>query len=230
MLDTQFRWLEDHSVTVDLMKWAAVILFAWAAGLLSFVRRKIRGPKVEIVAPASLCYLDRGEQVDAPKGAVRSVFLLRVGVANRRESEITVRSFAFAYRKKRPLRKFAAKIGPCTLPDIPRTEMGAGTKLHSVWFSRYPDSTEGLVVHGRIASCDYKEGYLLFVANTHGSWNPEVKKGQLQVEVAMLLAAGGGARTRAKIRVCDNMNQLEKLVPGLADQVKHESSWNIPWR
>lgn len=108
--------------------------------------------------------------------------------------------------------------------------MGAGTKYHSVWFSRYPDSTEGLIVHGRIAAGDYKEGYLLFVTNTFGTWNPDERASEVQVEVTARMASGGSAKKRTRVRVCNSMDTLEKLVPGIGEQIEHESAWNIPWR
>lgn len=37
-------WIESHEKTVDLLKWVALLLVAWAVGLFKFLRQKFRLP------------------------------------------------------------------------------------------------------------------------------------------------------------------------------------------
>jgi len=192
------------------------------------LRKKIKGPSIEVIDTASLCYLDKEPQESEHDDTVRSAFVLGVGVGNPRDSDIVVKTFMFAYRRRQFWGKYAKKLGPCTLPNIPRKEMGAGTKYLAVWFSRFPGSTDDLVVNARIQDKGYSEGYLLFVSNTYGSWNPEELDGKVEIEVTAVLTSGERVKARSKIRIWESMEEIEKLIPDLGDQVRHQSSWNIP--
>ncbi len=51
-------WIEGHEHTVDVMKWGAAALAAWALGVFRAVRAWTRRPSISVNLTYSHCYLD----------------------------------------------------------------------------------------------------------------------------------------------------------------------------
>lgn len=68
-------WIEDHSTTVDLLKWAFVGLLAWVLGIFRFLRARLKRPKLEIESFTSRCIWQELGVVDGNDHNARVVFL-----------------------------------------------------------------------------------------------------------------------------------------------------------
>ena len=51
------QWIEDHQATVDLLKWLALLVIAWAAGLFRYLRDLTRTPRLAVSEVVSRCLI-----------------------------------------------------------------------------------------------------------------------------------------------------------------------------
>lgn len=223
------EWVEAHQTTVDLLKWIFLIAVAWAVGLFRYVGDLTRKPRIAISEEMSRCLLqERPFQEHAD--AARAVFLLNIEVANRSSARIVVNAFEIRYQRRIGILKWGKPSSAVSLPNRVHQKMGGGTKIMRNWFAMFPDNMERLTVHGKIDARDAQSGYALFVTHTWGSWNPEVRKGRVRVEVSARLTTGRRVRCKASVPVTDNDELFEKMVPGMREHVEHPTSWNVPAR
>ena len=79
---------------------------------------------------------------------------------------------------------------------------------------------------GNIGSKEFQNGYILFVSFTYGSWNPKLIKDRVRLKILCKLTTGETLKDAAYIRITYDAEKFEKWVPGIIDQVGHESSWH----
>jgi hypothetical protein len=221
-------WLEAHPVVVDLLKWIAVGVLAWFGGAFGYLRRRFRRPLVEVLDVASRCRYEHQKERDGQTNVVRAAFLLRIGVSNCTHEPIYLKTFSMAYKCGVAFRRYHNRIGPCSLPNLPRQAVGDGVKYLSVWLTRFPETTDGLLAESRLEAKDYREGYMLFISHTHGSWNPIIENGHISVRVCITTTDGTRLRAKGKVRVLDDPAVLEEMVPDLGTLLEQQQSWNIP--
>jgi len=223
------QWIEDHQATVDLLKWLALLVIAWAAGLFRYLQDLTRTPRLAVSEVVSRCLI-----VETPYGghadAQRCVYLLNIEVANRSSERIVVSAFEIRHKWRRVLPMWSPRSSAVSLPNRVHHQMGGGIKLMRNWFAYFPDSLENLTVDGKIDARDAASGFALFVSHTYGSWNPKIENQHVHVCVYARLTTGKAVKTSAKILVTRNEEFFEEMIPGITAHVEHPSSWNVPAR
>lgn len=222
-------WIENHSVAVDLLKWSLVLLLAWVSGAFKLLRLLTKRPKLKVSEIVSACAILR-EPHDERENAEKAIFLLNLEVVNPSRTLVVINSLEMKFASTRPFWKRTNWISAVSLPSRVRIEMGAGTKVMRNWFAHFPDEIAELTVDGRIEPNDAQSGYALFVTHTFGSWNPKVLDGAVRVTCRALSATGDKVNASGQIPVMTDPDRLEVMVPGVLDQARHPSSWNIPAR
>lgn len=225
-MDEFVSWIESHPTTVDILKWGGLLLLAWLSGIFRFVRNYAKRPSISLIAEASRCYVEEIDEFEGSKNVIRAAFLVDVTVRNPTKERIVVESFSLSYVKNKPLYFRSAEYHPVTMPNRPRQEMGSGTKVSKVFFSKFDDGFEALTMSGDIEAKQFQNGYLLFVSFTWGSWNPKIVKGHIRTRICCQLTTGEVISDSASIQVTTNAEMFEKWVPGIIDQVGHECTWN----
>jgi hypothetical protein len=95
------------------------------------------------------------------------------------------------------------------------------------WFNQFPDGVASLTVESDVAARSMSSGYLLFVSFTYGWANFLCLNQNVDVRIRVHLATGETLKARAKIRTPTDPTFLEGLVPGITEQIRHPSSWNL---
>lgn len=218
-------WIEAHPATVDLVKWALVIIAAWALGLFRLIRNGLRAPRIEIEPLTSRCYCEYIDESDGYRNVARTIFLVQVSVTNPTSDPITVKDFELRYRTQRRFSSWTDHMLPTTIPNRPRQTVGGITKLLRVWFTHYHDDPADLSISGRLDPHDYQTGYVLFVSSTWGDHNPRIRNDKITIEIRAKLTTGDTIKHRATIRRIHDREYIESLVPGVLavgeDQLAH---------
>jgi hypothetical protein len=219
------NWIETHRETVEISKWAALVLVAWLTGLFRFIRSRTRKPQVRIIEPSSRCLIERF----ADKNAVRATFLVEIEVLNRSAEEIVVRSLNLRARRPNPVRRWVPKISAVSLPSRVYHPTGSGLKVMRNWFTRFQDEWPESTLEGIIAPRHLQSGYAMFVSFTYGDFNPLIVDGTVAVLIEVGLTTGR-ARARGKVTITENTAFFEEMVPGVLAQIARPNSWNLPLR
>jgi len=225
-LSPYLDWIEAHKTTVDLVKWGLLLFIAWIAGAFRFLRGITRKPKVDIQAATSRCLIQEFPEFGGHANVTRASFLVEVGITNPTSESISVKSFYLSFHRQRFWHRWKPELHPISLPNRPRHEMGSGMKLLKCWFSNFPDDLKELTLSGDIEARAFSSAYLLFVSFTHGSWNPRISNETIGARVTVVLTTGEIRSRVVPIKVTKNPEQFEKWVPGIIDQVGHETAWN----
>lgn len=160
-LDQAISWIESHKETVDLLKWSALLLLAWATGIFKLVRDQTRRPKVIVDPRTSRCLLAPGPE---RSGMALAVFLLDVGIINQSREPIVVRDLSMRFRQSAGLRPWGRWIAANSLPARVSHHFGDQTKLLRNWFTNFNDGSENLTIDARIDGLGESTGYILFIA------------------------------------------------------------------
>lgn len=220
-----FDWIESHEKTVDLLKWATVLLLAWAVGIFKFIRQRLRQPVASIEMVSSRCLLEDFSEFRGHKNVVRASFLIEVGLMNPTSEPVVIRHFSLAVRRKKFWHSWKPLMIALTLPSRPRHEMGSGTKLLKSWFSNFPDGFRELTLSGTIEPKQLHSGFLLFVCFAQGSWAPRLKEERVSVRALVHLTTGETRIAKGNILVTRDRDAFESWVPGIMEQISHESAW-----
>lgn len=225
-LSPYLDWIEAHKTTVDLVKWGALLFIAWLAGAFRLIRGITRKPKVEIQTATSRCLIQEFPEFRGHTNVMRVSFLLEVGITNPTNEKISVKNFYLSFHRQKFWRRWKPELHAISLPNRPRYEMGSGTKLLKCWFSNFPDGMKELTLSGDIDARAFSSGHLLFVSFTHGNWNPRIHKETIKVRTVVELTTGEIRSHIIPIKISKDPEQFEKWVPGIIDQVEHETAWN----
>jgi len=217
-------WQEQHPVTVQLITWFVVLVLAWAVGLFKWLRRQTQKPRFSIVPTASRCLLEEFDELEGKKDVVRASFLINAAVANRSSEKIVIEAFEFTFRRRFAWKRYGPKLGPVSLPNIPRKKMGSGEKYMGVFFTNFSEGDNSLTVTGRLEPKDFSAGYLLFVAFTFGSWNPLITEKGIKVHLIARLTTGERIKTFSYIPIVRDKQFFEDWVPGIIEQISHETA------
>jgi len=221
------NWLEDHRTAVDLAKWVLLLLAAWLGGVFRFFGRYTRRPRLKIKPIISRCFIEEFDEFNGRTDCARVAFLVDVWVINRSSEKIVIEDFRCSYVTNRFWLRWSRNLHPATLPNQPRVTMGGAAKLMPVWFSHFQEGPSHLTVEASIEPKEACGGYLLFVSFTYGSWNPRTSSKGLRLRVTGRFTTGARATSVAWIPKMQDKEKFEHLVPGIFDQLAHESSWNI---
>jgi hypothetical protein len=223
------QWIEDHSTTVDLLKWLVLLLLAWAVGVFKYLRDLTRTPRVRLSVVLSRCLVEQ-QSFENHQDAMKAAFLLNIEVANASSEHIVVNSFELRFRTLHTFRRWSQGISAVALPNRVRHRMGAGTKIMRNWFTLFSDGMVGLSVEGKIEARNANSGFSLFVSHTFGSWNPAIRNEKIRVRVAAILATGQRIKGSGTVHVTRDSALIEEMVPGMLEQIRHPTSWNVPLR
>jgi len=229
-LDDVLSWIEQHDKTIELLKWVGLLLVAWAAGLFRYLRTLTRKPKALVSEVTSRCLIEEIDEHEGQRDVVRAALLLEVEVCNRSSEPVVVRTMEVRIRRLKPIRRWGPWLSAVSLPNRVHHQMGSGIKLMRNWFAIFPDGIETLTIRGRIAPKDAESGFILFVAFTHGNWNPRIREECVHVGIKVHLTTGEKLRATARIPVTRNTEFYEQMVPGILDQIRHPTAWNLPPR
>lgn len=221
-----FQWIESHSVTVDALKWSALLLVAWLSGFFRFIKNLIRKPKIKIISEASRCSLEHFEEFNGDKNVVRAAYVLDVTVTNPTNEKVVIESFFMTYPRRKFWRKKSRPLHPTPMPSRPRQDIGGKTKLSKVFFSNFEDGFDSLTMSGELEPKGFQNGYLMFVTFTHGSWNPDEQNDHVSISVSAELTSGDRVSDTKQIRVNKDLKFFESFVPGFIERVSHGSAWN----
>ncbi|MFZ2752811.1 MAG: hypothetical protein WAZ48_05135, partial [Lysobacteraceae bacterium] len=142
-------WIESHGSTVDLLKWIAVGILAWAIGAFRFLKAKLKRPKLEIESFTSRCSWEELGVLDDHDHNARIVFLIEAGVNNPTTDPIFIRDFTLQIKRLKRWPIWHQSLHPVTLPNRVRQDIGATTKLLTNWFSNFPDGPESLTLDAK---------------------------------------------------------------------------------
>lgn len=229
-VDSFTQWIEGHPATVDVLKWAALLLIAWGTGAFTYLRNLTRKPRVRVSEVTSRCFLESYDEFEGLRDAERASLLLDIQVSNRSSSEIVVWTFDMQIRRRLRFRPWGPRISAVSLPNRVRHTMGSGVKIMRNWFARFPDEQQDLTISGHLSPGHADSGYALFVSFTHGSWNPVVTSDEVVVRLTVGLTTGKKIVTKARIHTTRDADFFESLVPGVLEQVRHPTAWNLPLR
>ncbi len=231
LIETTIDWIEKHPQTTDLAKWVLLVGLAWVSGIFGWLRRLNRRPSVHVSEITSRCLIERFEEYDGHPNTVRSSLLLEIEISNPSPEPIVVKQFEAQICTQRRFRKWGERISSIALPNRVRHEMGSGTKLMRNWFAHFDNGSDELLsLTGRVEPKDSNSGFALFVMFTFGSWNPKIINENVRICVYASLGSGEMLRTSANIRVTTDKTFLEKMVPGVLEQISHPTAWNVPAR
>lgn len=229
-LSDVLNWIEQHDTTIELLKWLLLILVAWAVGLFRYLRNLTRKPCALVSGLASRCLIEEIDEYEGHRNVVRAALLLEVEVSNRSSEPIVVRTMEVRVRRPKPLFRWGPWLSAVSLPNRVQHQMGSGVKLMRNWFATFPDGIETLTIRGRIEPKDAESGFVLFVAFTHGNWNPEIDDECVRVGVRVHLTTGERLRASARVPATRKSEFFEQMVPGVLDQIRHPTAWNLPPR
>ena len=218
-------WIESHEKTVDLLKWIALLLVAWAVGLFKYLRQKLRQPFATIEEHTSRCLVEEFAEFQGHKNALRASFLIEVGLVNPTSEAVVIRHFSLAVRRRKFWRAWEPEMVALSLPNRPRQHMGSGMKFLKNWFSNFPDEYRDLTLTGTVEPKQNHSGFLLFVCFATDNWAPRVEGEFIRVKANVHLTTGERRTVRAKVRITRDEKKFDGWVPGILDQVKHESAW-----
>ncbi|MBQ0131927.1 MAG: hypothetical protein KBT18_07085, partial [Comamonas sp.] len=216
-------WIEDHTATVDLLKWIIVGLLAWLLGVFRFLRAKLKRPKLEIESFTSRCIWDELGVLDGKDHNARVVFLIEAGINNPTTDPIVVRDFTLKVKRLKgwPVKNYL------TLPSRVRHNVGDIKKFLKNWFSNFSEGPDSLTLDGRIEARDFQSGFLLFVSASWGYMRPSVKDGAIPVELRARLTTGELLIARSSIVLMEDHAKFELMVPGVLNHVQSSSTWNL---
>src|SRR5437016_940596 len=109
-LNTAIDWIETHAATVSIVKWASVLLVAWATGLVRFIRNLTRKPQAQVSEVTSRCLVEEFDEIEGYRNAVRASFLPDIEVANRSTEEIVVRTLNLRVQRMSRFRNWGQKV------------------------------------------------------------------------------------------------------------------------
>jgi len=225
-IDLVIKWVEAHPNSIDILKWVALLILAWVAGLFGWVKKLTKKPSSSIISEASMCLVEKLDEHQGQTDAVRSGFLLDVTVRNPTSELVVVESFSLSYRTSKYLFSWSQEYHNVSLPSRPRQVMGSGIKWSKVFFTNYDDDANDLTMTGRIDSKEFQNAYLFFASFTFGTWRPKIKNGRVLVKLTCTLTTGEKLVAKGKVRVTEDKKRMEKWVPGFLDQVQHERTWS----
>ncbi len=220
-------WIENHPTTVSILQWGALIILAWVAGVFKWLRVKTTSPKLECVAPASFCFLELLGDFRGHPNSVRASFFVHASIINRSPEKVVVDRFRLGFKCRNMFRSMHQKLLRLAYPAWPRKRLGTGYKLMGAFFTEYGNEDDRLLsVSGTIEPKDIAAGYLLFVSNTYGSWNPQIENDHIQVKLNVTLSSGAKLTDKVRIRVTQDRSVAEEFVPGILEHISDESTWN----
>lgn len=212
---------------MSALQWTALILVAWIAGAFKWLRLRTKSPKLECVPTASFCFIENLEDFRGNRNVVRAAFFIHASIVNRSPSRAVIDRFRLGFACRLWYRSMRQRMLRLALPSRPRKRLGTGHKLMGSFFTDYDDGYDDrLTVRGSIESSDYVGGYLLFVSNTYGNWNPRVIQDTVEVRLTCTLTTGEKLTHKAKIRVTSDLTEAEEFCPGILEHITDESTWN----
>jgi hypothetical protein len=227
VLATLVGWIEDHSTTVDLMKWVVVGLIAWVLGVFRFLRAKLKRPKLEIESFTSRAIWQELGVVDGNDHNARVIFLIEAGINNPTTDPIVVRDFTLKVKRLKSWRVRNHPLNAVTLPSRVRQSIGDITKFLKNWFSNFSEGSDSLTLSGRIEPRDYQSGFLLFVSASWGYMRPLVRDDAIPVELRARLTTGEQLVARSNIMLMREHATFDAMVPGVLSYVQNRNTWNI---
>jgi hypothetical protein len=224
-LEVIVSWIESHEKTVELLKWLAVLFVAWITGIFRFLRNKLRRPIATLEEITSRCLIEEFPEFQSYQNVVRATFLVEVGLLNPTSERVIVRKFSLAIPRRKLWRRWKPELIALTLPNRPRHQMGCGQKLLKSWFSNFPDEFHDLTLSGQVEPKEHHSGFLLFVYFAHGPWVPKIEGEFIKVKARVHLTTGEICSVSGKVRVTRDKENFEEWVPGIIEQINHESAW-----
>ena len=218
-------WIESHGKTVDLLKWALLLLLAWAVGAFKYLRQKLRQPIPLLEEVTSRCLVEEFDEFNGHRNAVRASFLLEVGLVNTTSESIVIRQFSLSVRRRKFWRSWKPGLSALSLPARPRHQTGASTKLLKNWFSNFQDEFPDLTLDGTVEPKHYNSGFLLFVCFATGDHVPRISDDYINVKAHVHLTTGETRTVQGKVRVLRDKEKFDQWVPGFVAQVSHDSAW-----
>lgn len=227
MLNDIVTWIENHEITVGLLRDAVLVFFAWLSGAFVYFRRFRDEPHLRIVETASFVIVERVPATAERPEAMRTSFILNVSLVNSSNEKVVLDHFELSYQAHSFLRSYRQRLLRIAFPSRPRKRVGEGVKYMGVWFTEYPqDDLKMDVIDGKLESKDQCSGFLLFTSYTYGSWNPWITDGEIRIRLNASLTSRQRLSTKAKVRVSEDMQFADDFSPGLGAHVAHASTWN----
>lgn len=226
-MESILTWVETHPTTVNLLQWFLVVVVAWFAGVFRWVKIKTRSPKLEIIPTASMAFLEDLGEFKGISNTIRISFIVHASIVNKTTERIVIDQFKLGYRSYHLLKSMKQKILRQAFPAWPRKRLGEGYKLMGAFFTKYGDEKDEILsVSGAIESREVASGYLLFVSNTFGSWNPKIEDERVKIRLTCSLTTGEKLSHTGYLRITTDPAIIEEFCPGLISHVTHDSTWN----
>ena len=130
-------WIESHPISIDIVKWLALIALAWFAGVFRFLKSYSKRPSLSIVSEASLCFLEKMDSFQGCNNVSRAAYMIDLTIRNPTSERIVIESFFMSYVIDKPLRFLSHTYHPVSMPSRPRKEMGSSTKVSKVFFFKF---------------------------------------------------------------------------------------------
>jgi hypothetical protein len=219
------EWIESHEKTVDLLKWMALGLAAWALGLFRYFRVRFRQPIATFEPFTSRCLIEEFDEFEGHKNAMRASFLVEVGLTNTTGEAVVIKEFTLDVRMTRTWRSWKRHLMALSLPARPRHETGASTKVLKNWFSNFQDDFRDLTLNGTVPAKHHESAFLLFVWFAAGNQVVRIEKETVRIRANVHLTTGEVRSVVGRTRVIRDKEQFEKWVPGILEQVGHSSAW-----
>ena len=220
------NWIESHPITVDLVKWIAIIVIAWATGVFRFISSFIKKPIIEIISDASHVFIERLEDGEGLDHVVRATFIIDLDVVNPTNDKVHVRYFRLRFSRNKLLGLFSKEMHAISLPARPRTKMGESYKVSKVFFTYFNDGLDNLTATGELEPKETQNAFLLFNSTTYGDWEPKVKKGKVRVEIRAKLSTGELLKSKHRVRVTEDREFMEEWIPGIFEHVAGSGARN----
>lgn len=223
LLTASIDWIEAHEHSVDLLKWIAAAIAAWALGVFRAIRAWTLRPSISITDKYSHCFAEQHSELEAYEDVTLLAFVLDAAIMNPTGSKIGVQTFELQIKRRGLWKRWTTPITAIGFPTMPRTPMPDGAiKVVPVWLTAFEGYDASLTLHD-IDAQNSAAGLVFFALIVPNSLMADMA--QCLVKLSIKLGTGERRSVVAKIKTESGFDKLEIMVPGSMQYVRHKSVW-----
>ena len=217
-------WIEGHEHTIDLTKWIAVGLAAWALGVFRAVREWTRRPSISVNLTYSRCYLDQHVVLGEYTDVALLVFVLDAEIMNPTGSRIGIRSFELQVKRTGLLKHWTRSVSAIGFPSMPSTPMpGGNIKLVPIWMTTFTDYDPSLTLK-EVSQQDSAAGLVFFAVAVPTTMLP-LTMTECPIKLRVTFGTGERRAVKATVNVHTDFEHLGRTIEGSIPYVRHDSVW-----
>jgi len=223
-LASAIDWIEAHEHTVDLVKWIAAGIAAWALGVFRAIRAWALRPSISIEPKYSHCFADQHKKLGEHNSVTLFSIVLDAAIMNPTGAKIGVRGFELQLRRSKWWPRWTEPVPAIGFPTMPRTPMPDNAiKVVPLWMTSF-EGYDASLTHSDVDAQDSAAGLVFFAIALPDSSIPTAE--HRSVKLTVTLGTGERRSVVANIKIQEDLGKLERMVPGSLPYVRHESVWS----